>query len=91
MARKKKDDSPDSVIDTLGAIQNLAEMPELIHRLAGAIDQLEKQGCSRRLLVLMLHDVSKVSKQGINKVLDALPLLVERFTVPVDSTAKDTK
>lgn len=82
--KTKKNDSPDSVIDTLGAIQNLAAMPEMIKRLSGALDHLEKQGCSRRLLVLMLHDVSKVSKQNINKVLDALPLLVERFIEPVD-------
>ena len=68
----------DAITD-LGAIAELAAMPEAIRRLDDAVTGLQEAGLSRRLIVLMLHDVSKVNKGTIEKVLDALPLLADRF------------
>lgn len=70
------------VIENMGAIADLAAMPDAIRRLVAAVDTLENSGLKRRALVLLLADMTKLSKKQINAVLDALPLLAERFLEP---------
>jgi hypothetical protein len=76
---KKKPAPPPDPITTLGAIERLAEMPDAIRQLVTAVKKVETAGLNRRALVLLLHDASRVPKKQINDVLDALPLLAERF------------
>ena len=69
----------DDVITDLGAIADLAAMPEAIRRVVAAVDSLKNAGLKRRTLVLLLHDMTKTPKKQINAMLDALPLLAERY------------
>lgn len=69
----------DDVIDNLGAIADLAAMPDAIRRLVEAVESVENAGLKRRAIVLLLADMTKLNKKQINAVLDALPLLADRF------------
>lgn len=50
-----------------------------IHKVAKGFEELNNCGLSRRALVLLLHDATKVGKKDINEVLEAAPLLAERY------------
>lgn len=77
MTKRKK--PPADPITTLGAIDRLAEMPDLIRQLDAAVKRLAASGLTRRALVVLLADVSGVNKTNVGKVLDALPKLAESF------------
>jgi hypothetical protein len=51
-----------------------------IHKVAEGFDSINGSGLSRRAIVLLLHDATEVGKRDIEAVLDAAPLLVERYT-----------
>lgn len=72
-------DEPDDAVTYLGAIERLAQMPDIIRKVHDAVERLQSAGLARRALVLMLHDITKVSKKDINALLDALPTLADRF------------
>ncbi len=74
----KKNSAPDPVT-TLGAIAELAEMPDLIRKVVDGFTKAQQAGLSQRLLILMISDVTRLSKTDVKKVLDALPLLADRF------------
>jgi hypothetical protein len=77
MTRKKP--APPDPITTLGAIERLAEIPDMIQRLDAAVRKLSESGLNRRCLIVLLADVSGVNKTNVGKVLDALPKLVDSF------------
>ena len=80
----------DDAISTLAAIERLAQMPDIIRKLVAAIDVLETAGLGRRVLVLMLQDLTKVPKKQIHAVLNALPLLADEYlTLPRDEDVSD--
>jgi hypothetical protein len=47
---------------------------------ADGFDQINESGLKRRAIVLLLHDATGVGKKDIMSILDAAPLLVERYT-----------
>ena len=51
-----------------------------LHKVAEGFDQINESGLSRRAIVLLLHDATRVGKKDIESILDAAPLLVERYT-----------
>lgn len=51
-----------------------------LHKVADGFDQINESGLSRRAIVLLLHDATRVGKKDIDAILDAAPLLVERYT-----------
>ncbi len=51
-----------------------------LHKVANGFDQINDSGLSRRAIVLLLHDATRVGKKDIDAILDAAPLLVERYT-----------
>jgi hypothetical protein len=53
-----------------------------LHKVAEGFDQINESGLSRRAIVLLLHDATRVGKKDIDAILDAAPLLVERYTEP---------
>lgn len=54
-----------------------------IKKLSEAAAKMQASGLNRRALVVLLYDAtSGVSKTAIEAVLDALPLLAERYTKP---------
>jgi len=50
-----------------------------IVKLAEGITAINESGLSNRAIVLMLHDATGVNKKEIIKILDAAPLLAERY------------
>lgn len=66
-------------ISNLGAIERLAEMPDAIRALVDGVEKVHTAGLNRRCLVLLLHDMTRVPKKSIKEILDALPLLAERY------------
>ena len=50
-----------------------------LHKVAAGFDQINESGLSRRAIVLLLHDATRVKKGDIEQILDAAPLLVERY------------
>ena len=51
-----------------------------LHKVATGIDKINKSGLRRRTVVLLLHDATGVGKRDIEHILDAAPLLVDRYT-----------
>lgn len=51
-----------------------------LHKVADGFEKINASGLNRRALVLLLHDATKVKKTDIEAILDAAPLLVERYT-----------
>lgn len=51
-----------------------------IHKLAEGFDKITNSGLTEYTLVLLLHDATKVNKKDIRKILEAAPLLAERYT-----------
>lgn len=51
-----------------------------LHRISDGFDHINESGLSRRAVVLLLHDATRVGKKDIEAILDAAPLLVERYT-----------
>ena len=51
-----------------------------IHKVSDGIDKINESGLTERAIILLLHDATKVSKSDIKKVLEAAPLLAERYT-----------
>jgi hypothetical protein len=51
-----------------------------LHRVSDGFDHINESGLSRRAVVLLLHDATRVGKKDIELILDAAPLLVERYT-----------
>jgi hypothetical protein len=51
-----------------------------LHKVAEGFDRINDSGLSRKAIVILLHDMTKVGKGSINAVLDAAPMLVERYT-----------
>ena len=51
-----------------------------LHRVSDGFDHINESGLSRRAVVLLLHDATRVGKKDIEAILDAAPLLVERYT-----------
>jgi hypothetical protein len=52
-----------------------------LHKVADGITQINESGLTDRAIVLLLHDLTKVPKGQIQAILEAAPLLVERYTV----------
>ena len=50
-----------------------------LHRISDGFDHINESGLSRRAVVLLLHDATRVGKKDIEAILDAAPLLVERY------------
>lgn len=50
-----------------------------ILKIAHAFEQLQASRLRPNLTVLLLHDMTKVPKKEINKILKAAPLLVGRY------------
>ncbi len=51
-----------------------------LHRVAAGFDKINDSGLTDHALVLLLHDATKVNKKDIRKILEAAPLLTERYT-----------
>lgn len=51
-----------------------------LHKVAAGFDKINSSGLTEHALVLLLHDATKVNKKDIRKLLEAAPLLVERYT-----------
>lgn len=51
-----------------------------LHKVAEGFDAINESGLSRRAVVLLLHDATRVGRKQIESILDAAPLLVERYT-----------
>ena len=51
-----------------------------LHKVAEGFEQINESGLSRRAIVLLLHDMTRVGRKNIESILDAAPLLVERYT-----------
>lgn len=60
------------------------ELAEEIEKLTKVFRALGDSGLRRRTIVLLLHDMTKVSKRDIIKILDAGPKLAERYLEPED-------
>jgi hypothetical protein len=50
-----------------------------IVKISEAAQKMQASGLTRRALVLLIHDISKVGIPAINDVLDALPILSRRY------------
>ena len=55
------------------------EIAEEIEKLSKVFTALEDSRLSRRALVLLIHDMTKVGKRDIETLLDALPNLADHF------------
>jgi len=53
-----------------------------IHKLADNIEKINECGLTEQAIVLLLHDLTKVGKRDIVKILEAAPLLAERYIKP---------
>ena len=87
MPRKKttsRDDKPLDVVTTLGAIERLADMPDMIRQVSEGFARAQRAGVGLRLLTLMISDTTSLSKTDVRKVLEALPLLYDRYCEPRD-------
>jgi hypothetical protein len=51
-----------------------------IHKLADGFERINDSGLTEHALVLLLHDATRVNKRDIKKILEAAPLLAERYT-----------
>jgi hypothetical protein len=52
---------------------------DAIEKLSLEAQALNEAGLSRRALVVLLHDQTRVAKRDINLILNALPQLAEHF------------
>jgi len=55
-------------------------LADKIERMAKALEEIKDSPVSRKLLVLYISDKTKMGKQQINNVLDAVESFVEEFT-----------
>jgi hypothetical protein len=53
-----------------------------IVKLAAGVQSLNGSGLTHKAIVLLLHDATKVNKRDIEKILEAAPLLAERYVKP---------
>lgn len=51
-------------------------------KLADGITRMNDSGLTQRAIVLLLHDATGVNKKEIIKILEAAPLLAERYVRP---------
>lgn len=58
---------------------NALILAEKMERIATAMEALEDSPVSRKLMVLYIHDKTKVAKGSINLVLDAVESFVNEF------------
>lgn len=56
-----------------------------ILKLADSIVALNNSGLAQRAIVLLLHDATGVNKKEIVKILEAAPLLSERYIRPLEN------
>ena len=66
-------------------VKTAEELEAEIEKLTKIFRALRDSRLKRRTLVLLLHDMTKVSKKDINKILDAGPKLAERYLELGDS------
>lgn len=60
--------------------RELTAVARTLRRIVYKLSTLEADsGLTRRAIVMMLHDVTRVKKTYIEKLLDCAPLLAERF------------
>lgn len=64
----------DEVVD--GGFDGLVQA---VRRLARGMEEVERCGLSRRALVLLLADASNLGKRDVEKLIDTLGKLEERF------------
>lgn len=55
------------------------ELVEAVRKVGEAAENMKQSGCTRRLIVTLLHDKTKISKKMIGEVLDGLEGLVETY------------
>ncbi len=51
-------------------------------KLADGLTKMNDSGLTQRAIVLLLHDATGVNKKEIIKILEAAPLLAERYVRP---------
>ncbi len=80
MPRPKKELKHPQVTLENDTEEPLSVIVSSLHKVADGFDQINDSGLSRRAIVLLLHDATRVGKKDIDAILDAAPLLVERYT-----------
>lgn len=58
---------------------DLENLEKAMVQLMNVAELMNKTSFNRRAMVLLLSDASKVSKANVNKLLDALPLLEQKY------------
>lgn len=56
-----------------------------INKIADSILAMNESGLTQRAIVLLLHDATGVNKKEIVKILEAAPLLSERYIRPQEN------
>ncbi|KKN88825.1 hypothetical protein LCGC14_0244320 [marine sediment metagenome] len=82
MPRPKKELKNSHVTVDNDTEEPLSIIVSSLHKVADGFDQINESGLKRRAIVLLLHDATGVGKKDIMSILDAAPLLVERYTNP---------
>lgn len=80
MPRSKKDPKHPHVELENDEQEPLSVVVSAIHKVADGIDKINNSGLTEQAIVLLLHDATKVKKTDIKAILEAAPLLAERYT-----------
>jgi hypothetical protein len=64
--------------------KTIDDVVKALHKVQNAAEELRESGLTRRAVVLLLHDMSKVPKREIHRVLEAIPEMAEFFLYPPD-------
>jgi hypothetical protein len=72
---KERTDEPQKELTAADA----GKLADAVKKLAAAVEQLSDSGLSRRALVVLLADATKVSPRDINDVLNGLDSLGELY------------
>ena len=80
MPRPKKELKHSHVSVDNDTEEPLSVIVSSLHKVADGFEQINESGLSRRAVVLLLHDSTRVGKKEIAAILDAAPLLVDRYT-----------
>lgn len=56
-----------------------AELVAAVERVAEAAEAMQNAGCTRRMIVTLLHDSTKVPKRQIEAVLQGIDTLADTF------------
>ncbi len=83
---KREEDEEEAVEITP---EDAAELADAVRRIDNSMAALKTSGLSRRALVVLLYDDTKVRKRDINLVLDGLENLGRVYLEDYDATRKE--